>query len=171
MTPLDELLQRFGVSRADLSGAALAGEIPATNAVVNRFIAAQLAERDLPVASVQVEAAEGDAFTAHVVPKVRFIPPVRIAVRIERQPEFPADPVLWLRWQIPGFGALAAFAAPVLSLFQRLPPGIRAEGDRIAIDVRELLVSRGLGELVDLIRALRVRTRPGAFVVGFDAGT
>jgi hypothetical protein len=167
-TPLDTLLQQFGVNRSDLTGAALSGEIPLSNAVVNRFVAARLARRDVPVTSVQLEAQNDDAVLAHVVAKARFVPAIRIAARIERQPQLPDDPVLWLRWSLPGMGALALFAAPALSLFKALPPGVRAEGDRIGIDLRELLVSRGFGDLVGSLRDVRMHTRLGVFIVRFE---
>lgn len=168
MTSLDTILQRFGVTRSELSGAALSGEIPLPNALVNRFIASQLAQRDLPISSVRLDARNGDSFGAHVVPKARFVPAISIVARVERQPDLPDHPVLWLRWSMPGMGALALFAAPALAFFRALPHGVRADGDRIAIDVRELLVSRGLGELAGYLRGLRVHTRAGAFIVRFD---
>jgi hypothetical protein len=167
-TSLDTLLQQFGINRSDLTGAALSGEIPLANAVVNRFVAAQLAGRDGPVTSVHLEAQDDDSILAHVVTKARFVPPIRIVVRVERQPQLPDDPVLWLRWSLPGMGALALFAAPALALFRALPRGMRAEGDRIGIDLRELLVERGFGDLVGYLRDARVHTRLGVFIVGFD---
>ena len=168
MTILETLLQRFGLTRSDLSGAALSGEIPLSNAVVNRFVADQLAGRDVPVSSIQLDALGGDSFAARVVAKARLVPTLRIVARVERQPELPADPVLWLRWSMPGMGALAFLAAPALAFFKALPPGVRADGDRIRIDVTEVLVSRGLAEIVGHVRGLGVHTRPGAFLVRFD---
>jgi hypothetical protein len=168
VTSLDTILQRFGVTGPELSGAALSGEIPLSNTVVNRFIAAQLARRNGHVSSVRLRARNGDEFEALILPKARFVPPIRIVARVERQPDLPGDPVLRLRWSMPGMGALALFAAPAFALFNALPPGVRADGDRIAIDVRELLVSRGLGELAGYLRGLRVHTREDAFIVRFD---
>jgi hypothetical protein len=75
--------------------------------------------------------------------------------------------VLGLRWTIPGMGALAAFAAPALSYFKKLPPGIRVEGDRLIVDLGELLRSRGLGEMADYITRVHVATREGALLVEF----
>src|SRR5688500_3908068 len=115
---LDSLLQRLGFSLQELAGAKLSGEIPFTNAVVNRVIAGQLSRRQTPLARVEVEAREGDAIALHVVAKARLVPPIRILARIERQPQFPADPVLWLRWSMPGAGPLALFAAPALAFFK-----------------------------------------------------
>jgi hypothetical protein len=165
---LDDLLQPFGVRMADLAGSSVAGEIPLTDRVVNGLIAAQLAGRNVPVAGLHVEAQEGDAFTAHVAPKARFVPPIRVTARVDRQPDLPDDAVLWLRWSLPGLGALAAFAAPVIGFLKVLPPGVRVEGERIGIDIRELLVARGAGEVAGYLRTLRVHTRPGAFLIRFD---
>lgn len=165
MSLLDPLLQRAGITIGELAGASVAGEIPLSNAVVNRFIGTQLARRQLPVSSVQLDAQEGDIFSAYVVPRTKFVPPLRIHFRIERQPDFPGDPVLWLRWSMPGIGRLALLATPALSFFKALPPGIRVDGDRIAVDPRALLAAQGLGEVVGYVRDMRVHTRAGAFVV------
>ena len=166
----DNILDRFGLTLQDLAGAKVSGEIPFTNAVVNRFIAAQLATRQTPFTSVAVEAREGDAIAARIVAKARLVPPIRILARIDRQPVFPDKPVLGLQWSLPGVGPLALFAAPALAFFNALPGGVTADRDRIAIDVRQLLISRGLGDLVALVRRLEVHTRAGAFVVKFEIG-
>lgn len=146
----------------------MSGQIPVPITAVNQFVTAQIAQRDTPVSSVQIDAQGNDTFTAHVVPRARFLPSMTILARIERQPELPGDPVLWLRWSIPGIGKIAFFAAPALALFRALPQGIRADADRIGIDVREVLASRGLGDLVGYLRSLRVHTRPGVFLAEFE---
>ena len=168
MTPLDTLLQRVGLSVPDLAGTAAGGEVPLTEPVVNRVIAAQLAARQLPVTGVELEAHEGDAFTAHVALRNKLLRSLRVHVRIERQARLPEDPVVWLRWSIPGAGPLALFAAPALSLFKALPPGVTADSDRIAIDVRQVLAARGLGEMSGYLKNLEIHTRPGGFVVRAD---
>ena len=150
---------------SDLAGAALGGEVPLVEAAVNRLIAERLAGRSLPVTGVELEVHDGDAFTAHVALRNKLLRSLRVHVRIERQPVLPADPVLWLRWSLPGAGPLALFAAPALSLFKALPPGVSADTDRLAIDIREVLASRGLGELAGYLKHLEVHTRPGAFLV------
>jgi hypothetical protein len=160
--------ERLGIELAELAGTTVSGEIPLSNAVVNRVIAERLAGRQLPVSSVHVEAREGDVIVAHVTPRARFVPPIRIDTRIETQPDFPGHPVLWLRWSIPGAGLLALVAAPALAFFKALPPGIRVDGDRIAVDVRELLHARGHGEILPLVRGVRVHTRESVIAVQFD---
>ena len=150
---------------ADLAGAALGGEVPLVESAVNRVIAERLAGRQLPVTGVQLEVHDGDAFTAHVALRNKLLRSLRVHVRIERQPQLPADPVLWLRWSMPGAGPLALFAAPALSLFKALPPGVSDDTDRLAIDIREVLASRGLGDVVGYLKHLEVHTRPGAFIV------
>ena len=152
----------------DFAGAAVGGEIPLTEAVVNRFIAAQLATRQLPVTGVELEGHDGDAFTAHVGLRNKLVRSLRVHVRIERQPQLPDDAVLILRWSMPGAGPLALFAAPALSLFKALPPGVSADADRITIDVRRVLAAHGLGELAGYLKNLELHTRRGGFVVRGD---
>lgn len=169
MTLADTLRDRLGVDLRDLAGAALAGELPVREDAVNRLIAERL--RDHPqIAAVHVQAREGDAAAVHVVPRIRLMPALRLTAGVERQPQFPADPTLVLRWSMPAVGPLALLAAPVLSYFTTMPPGIRLEGHRLAIDIGELLRARGLGDLLGFLRRGTIHTRPGAFVVRFEIG-
>jgi len=161
--------ERFGIDLRDIAGARMSGEIPVGNAFVNRMIAERLGAQS-PVTAVRVEAREGDQLVAEVVPRARLMPTLRIAARIEQQPDFPNDPRLVLRWSMPGAGPLALFAAPALAFFKALPPGFRADGDRIIVDVAALLASHGLREAVDHIRALKIHTQPGGFVLRFELG-
>jgi hypothetical protein len=157
----------LGIDLPELGGASLGGEIPLSNALVNRLVERQLAGRQLPVTGVRVEAHDGQQLTIALTPRARFVPSITIAARIDQQPEFPHEPVLGLRWSIPGTGPLAAIAGPIIASF-RLPPGIRIVGDRVLVDVRELLQARGLGELLQYVAGLRVGTREGAVLVRFE---
>jgi hypothetical protein len=160
----------LGIELEELTGTRLSGEIPLTNAVVNHIIAARLAEARVPISAARVEALDGNAIGIQLVPSARLIPSVRIEARIERQPEFPDYPVLRLRWSILGAGALARLAAPMIAKFTSLPPGVSLEADLVTIDVRELLVARGFGDIIEFIAGVRIDTRPGVFVIRFEVG-
>jgi hypothetical protein len=163
------LRDRFGIDLPDIAGTTLTGEIPLSDALVNRLIAERLANHP-QVSSVRVQAEEGDRVAVLVTPRSRLMPPVKISALVERQPEFPGAPVLRLHWTMPALGPLAMLAAPALAFFKALPPGIRVEGDRLFVDVRQLLESRGLGEVVGMIRRADIHTRRGGFVVRFEVG-
>jgi hypothetical protein len=45
------------------------------------------------------------------------------------------------------------------------------DGDRLAVDLRELLRLRGLDEAIAFVKKLELHTRQGGFVVRFDAAT
>ena len=164
----DTVRERLGVDIGTFTGARAAGEVPLSDEFLNRLIAERLANH-AQISALHVAAQQGDAIAVEVVPRARLIPPVRILARIERQPE-PQNPILLLRWSMPSAGPLALLAAPVLSYFKAMPPGIRLEGDRLAVDVRELLVSRGMGEVLGFIRRLEIHTRPGAVIAQFEVG-
>lgn len=166
---LDSLCERFGVDIREMAGAHVAGEIPFGDALVNRVLEEKL--RDHPqVTAVSVQAQDADTLAILVTPRTRLMPPVRILARIERQPEFPHHPIMLLRWTMPGIGPLAMLAAPALAFFKALPPGLTADGDRMTVNVRTLLESKGLGELAGFIRRLAVHTQAGGFVVRFELG-
>jgi hypothetical protein len=165
----DTIRDRLGVDLGTFAGAHLTGEVPLSDDFVNRLIADRLANH-AQIAAVRVRAQEGDSIDAQVVPRSRLMPPLRVVARVERQPEFPDNPLLILRWSMPAAGPLAMFAAPLLSYFKAMPPGIRMDGDRIGIDLREMLRSRGFGDVLGLIRRLEIHTRPGGFVAQFELG-
>jgi hypothetical protein len=155
-----------GANLQELAGASIAGEVPLTNAVVNRLLAGRLAASG-PVQSVEVEALDDDTFSARLSLRAKMIPNVRIVGRIEEQPE-PQRPVLGIRWSMPGMGPLGMLAGPALTFLQALPRGLRAEDDRILVDVADLLRSQGLGDLLPYISKIQVHTRRGAFLVRFE---
>jgi hypothetical protein len=163
----DKVRRALGIELPEVAGSIFAGEIPMSNALVNRLIAERLAGAQLPIAAVRMEAHDGDRLTIVLSMRGSLIPDVTIAAKIEEQPHFPNPAVLWLRWTLPAMRALSFVAAPALAYFKKLPPGIRVEGDRIAVDLAELLRSRGLGELMDYITRVNVTTREGAIIVAF----
>jgi hypothetical protein len=157
-----------GNNLEELAGATVTLELPLTNAVVNRLIEQRLSAASGPVTAVQVDALDEDTFGAQVTMRMKMIPTIRIVGRIEEQPELPQRPSLGIRWSMPGMGALSMFAAPVLAFLNALPRGLRAEDDRILVDVVELLRSRGLADLLPYLRKAQVHTRRGAFIVRLE---
>ena len=167
-TIVEPLRSRFGVELADLGGTLLAGEIPLGADVVNRLIARQLAQSHGPVERVTVEPRAGQQLHALVsLSKPKFLPTLTLDLHIEQQPAFPAVPVLGLRWAMPAAGPLAMMVAPVIASFKALPPGIRLDGERILIDLGEILRARGLGDVIRYVASLRVTTREGSFLIEF----
>jgi hypothetical protein len=164
----DLLRQRLGIELRELAGTILAGELPLRTSVVNRLVARQIAQRPGPISSVHIEPRDGERMDVTLsLSKPKLLPPVKIDVRIERQPSFPDAPVLGLRWSMPRVGPLAAIVAPIIASFKTLPPGIKLDGDRVSVNLAEVLRSRGLGDLLRYVGSVRVTTRDGAFVVEF----
>jgi hypothetical protein len=171
-SPLDRVRDLIGVDLKDIPGATVAGEIPLPDEVLNRFIEQALARRDAPVTAVRIETGDGDRFLAHVsIRGPRLVPQIKVLAQIDRQPQLPQSAVLWLRWSLPGMGPLAMFATPFLSNLKALPPGIRIDGDRIAVDIAELLRARGLEQLLTLVSRLQLGTRAGQAIVRFELRT
>lgn len=157
------LRQQTGLELQEFAGATLTAEIPFSDDLVNRQIAERLVDHPHLV-SVVVQAQEGDLLDIQVTPRKRFIPPVRVVARIDRQPEMPKYPIVLLRWSMPSAGALAMFAAPVIGYFKAMPAGITMDRDLIAVDLQELARARGLDALLAFVRRIEVHTRQGGFV-------
>jgi hypothetical protein len=168
---LNQLLrERTGLELGDIAGTTLTGEMPISDVLVNTLLARKLAGH-AQIAALHVQAQPNDTIAIQVVPRARLIPAITITASIERQPAFPANPTLLLRWSMPAAGPLTLLAAPLLGYFTAMPRGIRMDGDRLAIDLRELLHARGLDDVIALMRRLEVHTRPGGFVVHLEAAT
>ena len=165
----DLFRERVGLDIREITGTQVAGEVPVSDALVNRLIAERLAQHS-QIASVRIQPQDNDTLAIQVVPRARLIPPLKLSARVERQPEFPGNPTLLLRWSMPAAGPLAMLAAPVLSMFKKMPPGITMDGDRIALDLRHIARSRGFDEALGYVRKLEIHTRPGGFVVRFELG-
>ena len=166
MTSLSELATRFGVSLPELNGTAFSAEIPLPAAVINRFLTQKLAATQGPIANALVEPRGDQRIDITLALRgQRLLPTLRIAARIEQQPQFPHPAILGLRWSLPGMGPLGLFAGPALSFFKKLPPGIQVEADRLSVDLGELLRTQGLGELIDYVTALEILTRDGGFIL------
>jgi hypothetical protein len=103
--------------------------------------------------------------------KSALVPPLPVHLEIAGQPEWPASPVLVLRWSLAGgMGVLARAASPLLATFKTLPPGVRVDGDLIGIDIAEVLRSRNAGWLVPLVRRLRLHTSEAGVTLKVSLG-
>lgn len=158
-----------GVDIHELAGARVSAQVPIPTGVINRLVAARLDGRGAVAAAV-VAPRQDNVIEVDVTPSARLIPRVRVQAMVERQPQFPADPRLILRWRIPAAGPLARMAGPFLANLKSLPPGVRIDADFIVIDLREVLAAHGEADLLPYVRSLRVETRAEGLVVRFDLG-
>jgi hypothetical protein len=165
---LGRLRALLGSDLQEFSGARITIDLPLTNAVVNWLIAERLAATSGPVSALQVEALDDDTFSAQVSMRAKLIPSVRILARVEEQPQLPHRAVLGVRWSLPNLGPLGLLAGPVLTFLKRLPHGLRADDDRILVDLAEVLRAQGLGDLLPYIAKAAVHTRRGAFVLQLE---
>lgn len=166
----DWLRARTGVTVEELAGAALAGEMPIPAATLNRLLAHRLSAGTGRVAGIRLTPLDGQRLTADLTLRdVPFVSSVTVAAEIVEQPEWPARPLLRVRWDLPGLGPLARLAVPALSSLVALPPWLRLDGDLAIVDLAALLADRGLGELAGLLTRLEVETRAGALLVRYAA--
>ena len=169
MNALERARMLLGTNFEQLAGGHVSGELPLTDAVVNRVIADKLGGSSGPVTAVHVHAQDGD--TLHVdlalqgVPMISSVP---ITARIDQQPVLPHSPVLGLTWSLAGLGALARIAAPFVARVKTLPHGIRIEGDRVLVNVADILRAQGQEEALRYVTGLQVHTRDGQIRVQFE---
>lgn len=149
----------------ELAGSTLALRLVVAEPLLNRVLAERLPGTAL--GELRVRPIEGGGAIAHLkLARPAFLPAIGLTLQIERQPSFPGDGVLVLRWSsLPGLTAVASFAA---NLMHALPPAVKMIGDRIYVDIARLLAERIPADVLPLIERMEVTTRPGAVVLTLD---
>jgi hypothetical protein len=166
--PLERMRRLLGARFEELAGARVQGEVPVTDAVLNRLIAERLRASETPVEKAEVQVRANEELFVRVQLRRSYLPAVIVGARVEQQPDLPRSAVLGLRWWLPGMGALAALAAPALSFLKGGPPWLTVDGHHLRIDLARLLRDHGAEEILAHLASLRVGTRDGALLVRFE---
>jgi hypothetical protein len=85
-----------------------------------------------------------------------LVPPLNVAVSVAEQPAFPASPVLVFRWSL--WGAMGALASRVIAALDRLPAGIRLDGDRLLVDIPAVAWREPAATLLPFVKKLQLHT-------------
>lgn len=95
--------------------------------------------------------------------KPAFLPAFNVTLHIEQQPRLPDDPEVVLR--LSGAGGLLRLAGPAIASSGSLPRGIRLDGDRVRVDVRQLLEQRQQGDLLQYVEQFQMLSEEGRLVL------
>ena len=151
----------------DLRGADVSATVPISERLLNDLIQESLPP-SLPIRDLHVSPREGDRFDLRFrVGSSALLPSLKLALRIDRQPDLPSSPVLVLKLEM---GALMSIAGPALRFLDALPPGIRLEGDRLYVDIATLLARRGLDRYLEYARRIELHTSNGTVVAIIRVG-
>jgi hypothetical protein len=149
-----------------LAGTSGKGEILVPDAVINRVLAAELDRSTGPVSGATIETLNDDILAIRIALRGPLLLPVpKIVARIDQQPRLPYSTSLGLQWSVPGLGPLGLVAAPILNYLNAMPAGIRAEGDRVRIDIAALADTHGFAQILCHAQRFEVHTRQGAVVL------
>jgi len=164
------LAQLQSTAFADLAGTRISARVPVSRTLVNQFVAraVQAQQPPLPVKQVDIRPHDGDRLDAIVTVTIPFIPPLKVAITIEQQPHFPSSPVLVLRWSL--LGGLGRFISKIVGPHQKLPPGVRLDGDRILVDIAAAAAGTPAAPLLGFVKALEVHTVADKLVIATDLG-
>jgi hypothetical protein len=151
----------------DLNGSHGVTTISVGEPLLNAVLAASVSQRG-PVREVSVHPQPGDRLAVRAkLARPEFLPPINATVAIERQPDLPQNPALGLR--ITGLAGLLALAGPLMSIAPKLPRGLRLDGDRLTVDLRELLADRGYEDLLGLMKRVSIHSEEGRVVIELEA--
>ena len=153
----------------DLSDSQISARVPIARGLLNRLVADALKGRQTPVRAVDVEPLPDDQFDLTVTLAMPFVPALKVTVAVVQQPRFPESPVMVLRWSL--FGGLAAIASKFThSLQEKLPAGVRLDGDRIELDIPVMCAHAGEDflPLLLLLKRVELHTVAGRAVIDVD---
>jgi hypothetical protein len=118
----------------ELTGSQISARVPIARTLLNRIVADALKGKQTPVRAVDVQPLPDDRFEVTVTLSMPFVPALKVTVSVAQQPRFPESPVMVFRWSL--FGGLAAIASRFTDALQeKLPAGVRLDGDRIVLDI------------------------------------
>jgi hypothetical protein len=164
---LETLLSRLRATGfSDLRGARADVTLPISDRLLNELIAAAL-PASAPVRELALTSKPGDRIAVRFkVAAVSFLPPMKVTLVIEEQPELPASPILVLKVEL---GGLLSLAGSLTRFLSALPAGIRVVEDRVHVNLATLLAERGFAELLQYAEQVRVTTAEGAVVIDVRA--
>ena len=150
---------------SELAGTDASIALPVSKRLLNDLISAALPP-SVPVRDLDVTPLDGDRFLVRCrIGSSPFLPPLKLNIAVDRQPEFPESPILALR---PESTALMLLAGPVLRMMA-LPPWIRIEQDRIHVDLLAFAAQYRLAQYAPFIESLRVNTVAGIVTLSVQA--
>jgi hypothetical protein len=148
----------------DLAGTRASARVPVSRSLVNQVVADALRGTSAPIRLIDVQPRPGDRFDVTITVTWPFVPPLTVAVAVERQPRFPELPILVFRWSL--LGAVGAIASRFVASLNRLPPGIRLDGDRLLIDIPMVVRGRPAAEMIlPYVTALELHTVDNAVII------
>jgi hypothetical protein len=152
----------------DLSGSRMSARIPVSRDLLNRVVADALARSTAPVTGVDIRPLDGDRFDVVITLKWRLAPALKVTVVIERQPDFPASPVLVLRWSL--MGGIGVIASRLIASLDRLPPGIQLKSDVLVVDIPALAAASPAAQVLPFVMAMELHTHIDEAVIVVHLG-
>lgn len=172
MTPAHFWLDLLGSLQSsafrEVAGARVFAHVPISRTLLNRLVSAAVADASPHVREVEIRPHAGDAFDVLVTVSWPFVPAIKVACIVERQPQFPVSPILVLRWSL--LGAAGVIASRVIASLDRLPAGVQLDGDRLVFDIRRLAEGTPAAPVLPYIRSLEFHSGDDRFVFDVEMG-
>jgi hypothetical protein len=156
LQPSDILAYLKASAFQDVAGARLSARVPISRPLLNRVVRSALGEASPHVRDVDIRPHAGDSFDVLITVSWPFVPAIKVTFSVERQPQFPTSPVLVLRWSL--LGAAGMIASRFIASLDRLPAGVRLDGDRLLVDIPRLAERASAASLIPYMRSLELHT-------------
>ena len=150
----------------DLAGSRVSARIPVSRSLLNRVVADALQESTAPVRGVDIRPRAGDEFDVLITLSWPFVPPLKVIFKVERQPDFPASPILVLHWSL--LGAMGTIASRLIASLDRLPAGVRLDGNRLVLDIPTLAGPALAAKLLPAVKSLQFHTLDDRAVIALE---
>jgi hypothetical protein len=136
---------------------------PVSRPLLNGLVKSALGDRFPHVRDVDIRPHAGDSFDVLITVSWPFVPAIKVSFTIERQPRFPDSPVLVLRWSL--LGAIGTIASRLITSLDRLPAGVRLDGDRLLLDIPRLAERASAASWIPYLTSLELHTVDDRFVL------
>jgi len=146
----------------DVAGAQASISLPISDRLATQLIAERIPS-SIPVREFELVAYPDDVIAIRVrLTKPALLPPIRMRLAIERQPELPASPVFVLALTSQ---PVAGFAASALARVGLLPEGVRFDRGRFFVDIATILGRWNAADALEYLTELRITTAAHRLIV------
>jgi hypothetical protein len=146
----------------DLVGGEASISLPISDRLVSQLIAERIPP-SIPVREFELVAYADDVIAIRVrLTKPALLPPIRLRLAIERQPELPVSPVFVLALTSQ---PVAGFAATALAGAGLLPEGVRFDRGRFFVDIATILRRWNAADALKYLTELRINTTAHRLIV------
>jgi hypothetical protein len=150
---------------SDLRGLHLNGTVPIKQQIINEILKEKVIDGDNPVTDIALDIKESNEVHVNLTAEMFFITKSFNVILIPEKTEYaPDSPQVICRIRDTSYKVIGKF----FYLIKNLPEWLEIKNDRIAVDLKKLLMGTDYSEIADVLKSARIRQESTRFLIDFQ---